>query len=228
MKSRSTTLVIVSLAWFITTAALLVSRVGFDDANAGAAKLAAPSKNSRGYTDAQVARGKLLVGIGSCNDCHTPWKFDPDIGAPVPDMSRMLSGHPEGAPDPAGQLAAGDVAVIGPTFTSFRMPFGVIYTRNLTPDEDTGTGAWTEEMFLNIFRKAKHLGGNGRPVLPPMPWPMTASLPDEDIIAIFAFLQSIPPIRNYVPVVQPPLEVQHAIDAANQKLLERIKKAKES
>jgi hypothetical protein len=44
-----------------------------------------------------------------------------------------------------------------------------------------------------MFRKAKHLGGGGRPVLPPMPWMAVASLPDEDIVAIFAYLRSIPP-----------------------------------
>src|SRR6187549_2746571 len=49
-----------------------------------------------------VARGRALVSIGGCNDCHTPMKFDPEIGMPVPDMTRMLSGHPQGAPDPVG------------------------------------------------------------------------------------------------------------------------------
>ena len=40
-----------------------------------------------------VARGKYLVTVAGCNDCHTPWKMGPD--GPEPDMSRMLSGHPE-------------------------------------------------------------------------------------------------------------------------------------
>ena len=40
-----------------------------------------------------VARGKPLVTVAGCNDCHTPWKMGPD--GPEPDMSRMLSGHPE-------------------------------------------------------------------------------------------------------------------------------------
>jgi mono/diheme cytochrome c family protein len=43
--------------------------------------------------DAQIARGKYLVGITGCSDCHTPLKMT-DAG-PVPDMSRWLSGHPE-------------------------------------------------------------------------------------------------------------------------------------
>lgn len=184
--------------------------------------LLARGRDAGGYTQEQVRRGKKLVAFGACNDCHTPWKYDPEIGAKVPDMSRMLSGHPEGAPDPAGTLGADDIAVIGPTFTSFRMPFGVMRTPNLTPDMETGTGTWSEDMFLGIFRKAKHLGGERRPVLPPMPWPMTASLPDEDIVAIYAYLRTIPPVRNHVEVSQPPADVQAAIDRANQKLLARI------
>jgi hypothetical protein len=52
-----------------------------------------------------------------------------------------------------------------------------------------------------------------------------ASLPDEDIVAIFAYLRSIPPIRNHVETVQPPPDVQTAIDNGNQKLLERLRKS---
>jgi hypothetical protein len=122
----------------------------------------------------QVERGRLLVSVGGCNDCHTPKTFDPEIGMPVPDMSRMLSGHPEGAPDPASTLAGHDLAAIGPTFTAFRLPFGVVYTANLTPDAATGLGAWTKDMFVRAVRTGRHMGGNGRPILPPMPWPVLA------------------------------------------------------
>lgn len=166
---------------------------------------------------AMVARGDKLVTFGGCNDCHTPWKATPK--GPMPDMSRMLSGHPEGAPDPEGTIGPNDMALIGPTFTSFRMPFGVIYSRNLTPDPDTGLGSWTEQMFVDTFRKAKHMGGDGRPILPPMPWPNVASLPDEDLRAIFAYLQSIPPIRNAVPVLQVPPALEAGIDAGNKQIL---------
>ena len=55
-----------------------------------------PSPKPVADKTAQVERGRLLVSIGGCNDCHTPMKFDADVGMPVPDMSRMLSGHPQG------------------------------------------------------------------------------------------------------------------------------------
>lgn len=167
----------------------------------------------------QIARGAKLVSIGGCNDCHTPMKLDPAIGMPVPQMDRMLSGHPEGAPDPESTVAGHDQGVIGPTFTSFRLPFGVVYAANLTPDPDTGLGSWTEEMFIRALKTGKHMGGNGRPILPPMPWPNLAQQSDEDLKAIFAYLRSIKPIRNGIPGAKVPQPVLDAIGASYEKLL---------
>jgi mono/diheme cytochrome c family protein len=155
----------------------------------------------------QIQHGQYLVRFGGCNDCHTPWTFDEELGMPRPDMSRMLSGHPKGAPDPEGTVGPHDMALIGPTFTSFALPFGIMYSPNLTPDMDTGIGSWTEEMFLDIFRKGRHLGGNGRGVLPPMPWLWIRNLKDEDLRAVYAYLNSIPPIRNAIPEHKVPEEV---------------------
>jgi hypothetical protein len=53
-------------------------------------------------------------------------------------------------------------------------------------------------MFIATMRNRRH-EGKGRPLLPPMPAQMIAALPDEDIRAIFAFLQSLPPVKNRVP-----------------------------
>src|SRR5215218_2717649 len=47
----------------------------------------------------QVARGKYLVTIGGCNDCHTPWKMG--AKGPEPDLTRALSGHPSNVVMPA-------------------------------------------------------------------------------------------------------------------------------
>jgi hypothetical protein len=149
--------------------------------------------------DARVARGKYLVTVSLCNDCHTPWKFNPEFHMPEQDWTRMLSGHPEGAPDPASDYKGHDMAVIGPTFTSFRMPFGVVYTANLTPDDQTGLGKWTESMFISALRKGTHMGGDGRVILPPMPWPLVRQMTDEDLKSIFAYLRTIPAVHNEVP-----------------------------
>ncbi len=171
----------------------------------------------------RVAHGRRLVSIGGCNDCHTPMKFDADLGMPVPDMTRMLSGHPEGGPDPASALAGHDIAVIGPTFTSFGLPFGVVYPANLTPDKDTGLGGWTEDMFVRAMRTGRHMGGSGRPILPPMPWMTLAQQSDDDLKAIFAYLQSLPAMRNDVPAPKVPDGAMNAIAASYDKVLARMK-----
>lgn len=150
------------------------------------------------YTKEQVARGAYLVRAGGCQDCHTPKVFDAKAGLPVPDLQRMLAGHPEGGPEPLSTLVTGDTMVVGPTFTSFTTGFGTAYAANLTPDLETGSGAWTEETFLRIARTGKHLG-NGRPILPPMPWPSLTKLTDDDLRAVFAYLRSVPPVKNRVP-----------------------------
>ncbi len=186
---------------------------------------AAPAQPSIDGKAAQIERGRQLVAIGGCNDCHTPLKFDPEVGMPVPDMSRMLSGHPEGAPDPAGAPAGHDMGVIGATMTSFKLPFGTVYAANLTSDKDTGLGAWTPEMFMRAVRTGRHMGGNGRPILPPMPWPNVAQLSDSDIKAVFAFLQSIPAIRNDVPAPKVPDAVMDGIAASYDKMMKKMQAA---
>jgi cytochrome c553 len=160
-----------------------------------------------GPVEAKVARGRHLVESMACSDCHTPMKFDARAGMPVPDRDRFLSGHPGGAPVPAA-LPDGTAMAVGQTGTSFRMPFGMVYAANLTPDP-TGIEGWSEEMFVNALRTGRHMGGTGRPIYPPMPWTSFRNLSDDDLKAIYAFLRTIPPVRNEVPEVQmpPPVEM---------------------
>jgi mono/diheme cytochrome c family protein len=154
----------------------------------------------------QIKRGEYLVVAGGCNDCHTPWKMTPQ--GPQPDMSRFLSGHPAEEQVPAVPMSAlkpdGWGFVGSGDMTSWGGPWGVSFTANLTPDQVTGTGAWTSDVFIKTMRTGKHMGA-GRPILPPMPWYNLAKLNDEDLKAIFAYLQSLKPITNQVPQPIPPL-----------------------
>lgn len=170
-----------------------------------------------------VKRGEYLVQLGGCNDCHTPWSFNKELNMPVPDMSRRLSGHPQGAPDPGGFVGAQDIGLIGPTFTSFKMPFGIVYSTNLTPDMDTGMGSWKEADFIMAMRNGKHFGGNGRAILPPMPWMSLAALTDEDLKAVFAYLRSLPPVRNAVPDHKVPVPAIDGITESFEKLKASMK-----
>jgi mono/diheme cytochrome c family protein len=144
-------------------------------------------------------RGKYLVTAMGCNDCHTPAKMGPN--GPEPDMSRMLSGHPDNVkvtPPPALPKGGSWMAMVDNTFTAWAGPWGISYTANLTPDQNTGLGIWTEDMFVKAIREGKHMG-TSRPILPPMPWPAFRNLTDDDLKAIFAYLKTIPAVHNQVP-----------------------------
>jgi Cytochrome c len=144
-----------------------------------------------------VARGKYLVTLGCCYDCHTPKKLGPN--GPEDDLSRLLSGHPEESklpppPDLNGNPWFASTAGL----TAWSGPWGISYAANLTPDTNTGLGIWTEDMFIRAIRDGKHMG-HGRDLLPPMPWQYFRNLTDDDLKSIFAYLRSIPPVRNRVP-----------------------------
>ncbi|HZH43759.1 MAG TPA: c-type cytochrome [Lysobacter sp.] len=152
---------------------------------------------------AKVARGKYLVTIAGCNDCHTPLTMGPN--GPEPDMSRMLSGHPQDLQmPPAPALPAGPWQVVAAgTSTAWSGPWGVSFTANLTPDPETGLGRWTFQNFKDTIRTGRHLG-RGRPILPPMPIPMYKHMTDADLEAVYSYLRTIPAVRNKVPEPLPP------------------------
>ncbi len=146
---------------------------------------------------AAVARGKYLVTATGCDDCHTPWKMG--ANGPEPDMTLMLSGHPASLQMPPAPASSGPwMASISASRTAFAGPWGVSYTRNLTPDPETGLGQWTEQQFIDTIRTGREQG-RGRELLPPMPWPAFKNFSDADLKAIFAYLRSIPAIKNKVP-----------------------------
>jgi mono/diheme cytochrome c family protein len=120
--------------------------------------------------EAQIARGKYLVTIAGCSDCHTPGAL---MGNP--DMKRYLGGADVGFSIP-GQ--------------------GVFVGQNLTPDDETGLGRWTPEEIVTALRTGKR--PHGPDISPVMPWPAFAHLTDEDAGAIAAFLKSLPPVSNKV------------------------------
>jgi mono/diheme cytochrome c family protein len=150
-------------------------------------------------------RGKYIVtAIAGCNDCHTPLKMGPK--GPEPDMSRMLSGHPEQLKmPPAPKMDMPWMAGAAATLTAWAGPWGVSYTANLTPDSATGIGKWDETTFMLALRNGKHIG-TGRPILPPMPWETFKNMTDDDLKAVYAYLRTIPAVHNQVPeaIIAPP------------------------
>lgn len=159
-----------------------------------------------------VERGGHLARAFGCQGCHTPTVPGPSA-LPVPDTTRLMSGHPEGVPYPTRPLTEVrdryDLRPAGPLLTAWPGPWGVSFAANLTPDKETGIGEWTEEMFIRTIRTGKHEGRpTGREILPPMPWRNlnhpSIGLPDSALKDIWAFLRALPPVRNQVPHPLPP------------------------
>ncbi len=168
----------------------------------GAPREEAQSPAAQTVAMSPAEHGRHLVAISGCNDCHTPFRLGPN--GPEPDMTRMLSGHPEALVMPPPPAPEGPWIWFGAgTNTAFAGPWGVNFASNLTPDTTTGLGAWTEEIFVETLRTGRHMG-SGRPLLPPMPWPGIAQMTDEELHAVYAYLRSIPPIENQVPLPLPP------------------------
>jgi mono/diheme cytochrome c family protein len=120
---------------------------------------------------AQAARGKYLVQLGGCTDCHTPGHF---LGKP--DMSWFLGGSDVGIEVPG---------------------LGTFLGRNLTPDKDTGLGNWTKDEIAAAIQTG--VRPDGRVLAPIMPWRNYAGLTKSDAAAIVEYLRSLPPISNKVP-----------------------------
>jgi mono/diheme cytochrome c family protein len=138
-------------------------------------KSADPAASPAAMTPEQkVVRGRYLLVVLGCNDCHTPGGM---YG--TPDSTRALSGSELG----------------------WRGPWGVTYPRNITPDS-TGIAGWTEDQIVTAIRQGRR--PDGTPILPPMPWPTFARLTDEDAGALAAALKALPPIAHRSPAALPP------------------------
>jgi mono/diheme cytochrome c family protein len=158
-----------------------------------------------------VARGKYLVTTGGCGDCHTPKIYTSN--GPVPDSTRRASGFQAEEKLPAldvKYVAPGNWVATESNFSAWVGPWGISYAANLTPDNTTGIGALTEEMFIKSLREGKWMGV-GRPLLPPMPWQTIGQMTDQDLKAIYAYLRTIKPIHNEVPQPVPPNKMKEML-----------------
>jgi mono/diheme cytochrome c family protein len=118
---------------------------------------------------AVIARGKHFVyGLAHCTACHTTSNGDSliDAGFEVP-----LSGG-----------------------FAFVLPVGTIYSKNITPDKETGIGNLTDGEIARALRYGVH--ANGDPVYDFMPF---HNMSDEDLTAIISYLRSMQPVKNKVP-----------------------------
>lgn len=134
-------------------------------------KYDAPYPDIKASTDsAVIARGRhLVLGPAHCADCHSK----------VKNIDSLLKLGQEPA------LSGGNV---------FDLPFGKFYTRNLTPDKETGIGNMTDGEIARVLRYS--VKKNGETVLPFMPF---QNMSDDDLTAIISYLRSAKPVHNKVP-----------------------------
>lgn len=150
-----------------------------------------------------IQKGEYLVRIMGCNDCHSPKEMGPQ--GPVVKTDLMLSGYPSGRTLQkvnTGILKSGWV-MMNEDFTATAGMWGISFAANITSDQ-TGIGNWTEENFKRALKEGKYKGlADSRTLLPPMPWFNFTTISDEDVKAIFAYLQNTKPIKNVVPFPVP-------------------------
>lgn len=144
--------------------------------------LDAPAAQSAPADQATVEHGRYLVGLLGCESCHT-------------------DGALLGTPNKDRQLAGSQVGIAYSDPLQEANP-GIVYPRNLTPDVQTGIGAWTDQEIMAAIRSG--VDNQGRRHLPIMPWPGYSKLTDADAAAITAYLRALPPVKHTVPAdVQP-------------------------
>jgi mono/diheme cytochrome c family protein len=116
-------------------------------------------------------RGKYLAAIMDCGGCHTPGAL---LGKP--DMARVLAGSEVG----------------------FFIPeLGYFYPPNLTSDEETGLGKWSEADIIKAVTKGER--PDGRVLVPIMPYHSYSALTEADAKDLASFIKSLPPVKNKVP-----------------------------
>lgn len=80
---------------------------------------------------------------------------------------------------------------------AFKLPFGTIYSSNITPDKETGIGDWSDAEFVRAMRHG--VAKNGEDLYPAFPYTSYALMSTDDMLAIKAYLFSLPPVRFEAP-----------------------------
>lgn len=158
------------LKWTGIVLLLLISALAITVMARQNLKFDAPYPNVKASKDsAIIARGKHLVySAAHCMDCHGNGNSDSllALGQDVP----LTGGH------------------------LFNLPIAKIYSKNITPDPETGIGKFTDAEIARALRYGVHPDGTA--VFDFMPFHNTS---DEDLTAIISFLRSQKPVKNYLP-----------------------------
>jgi mono/diheme cytochrome c family protein len=128
-------------------------------------------------TAERLARGKYLVLLADCDGCHSERDYT-RFGGPVVEAGRL-----------AGQV-----------FTKVHGVPGTVTPPNLTPDVETGIGAWTDGEVVRAIREG--VDRDGRTLFPMMPYEAYRKMSDEDVYSVVAYLRSVPAVQRRQPPTQ--------------------------
>ncbi len=149
-----------------------------------------PAQASAPKQTGVIEHGKYIATIAGCTACHTNSRAEfLDLTKLTLPQIQTLAFDEKEARDTNKLLAGGRLFDLGPA--------GKIYTRNLTPDKDTGLGSWTDEQIKVAIRTGQT--PSGRQLFPVMPYFTFNSMADADLDAVVAYLRSVPAVKNVVP-----------------------------
>ena len=94
---------------------------------------------------------------------------------------------------------------------AFPIPFGTVYSTNLTPDKETGLGAWTDLQIADAITKGS--GRDGAKILPIMPYGLYSGMAQDDLKALIAFLRTLKPVRKPTPELQTSVPMSRSVAA---------------
>lgn len=169
---KSTTLFAFIFASFVALAT-------FQIANAGVSQ-----------QDDVVARGKYIATIAGCTSCHTPLKAEYQNPQSLTlEQIQTIALNEVEAHDTEKLLAGGRLFDLGPA--------GMVFTKNITPDEETGVGSWSEDQLKLAIKTG--VDNKGKLLFPVMPYHVYNGMADADVEAVIAYLHSVKAVNNQVP-----------------------------
>lgn len=154
------------------------------------------------YSPERLEIGQAIVEGWNCSFCHTPQISGPD-GKLMSDPKRLMSGHPADEKIPA----VPEMVMTSPEWMEFLDNLDstvwatdnlIVFSANLTPDDETGIGTWTEVEFVETIREGRHRGIERR-IKYPMPWQELSEVSDEELLSVYEYLMSLEPVNNAVP-----------------------------
>jgi mono/diheme cytochrome c family protein len=183
MRIRARTIVLGLLAVVVVVAVIGISSIGWEVVLGPKAR---PVTNRTFQaTEARLARGQYLVeNVAACFHCHS----EHDLGTPTYPINQAKKGAGWAMPIPELPLVAS----------------------NITPDKETGIGAWTDDEIARAIQEG--VSRDGTALFPMMPYLNFRNWTDEDLASVVVYLRSIAPVRNTVPRSQLPFPLSRIVN----------------